>query len=488
MIRIPGQPGRDLCDSHLGLTRRDLLRFGGSAILGLTLDSMFSLKARAAAPTTGGAGWGKAKSIVMVYLQGGPSHLDLWDPKENLPDKMKSPFKDIKTKIPGVHFTEMLPNLAKVNDKLTMIRSMSYTPNGLFNHTAAIYQIMTGYTTDKVSPSGQLEPPSPKDFPNFGSNIIRLKPNTDPVLPFVMLPRPLQESNVVGKGGTAGFLGKGYDPYTLFPDGDDMDMTKMNRVKVDDLKLRPDVFAQRLQRRARLRDSIEDAMPAIEKAVESYNLDEYYDKALNLITNGKAREAFELDREDAKLRERYGMNTFGQSLLLARRLVEAGTRVVEVIWPKVANSDNHSWDMHTGLTDRMKNQAAPMFDKAFANFIEDLESRGLLEETMVVALGEFGRSPEKGVSTSGNSNSSDGRDHWPYCYTAVCAGAGIKRGYVHGESDATGASPKSDPVHPIELLASIYHGFGIDPETIVYNHLNQPRELVKARPVHGIFA
>ncbi len=486
MIRIPGQPGRDLCDSHLGTTRRDLLRFGGSAILGLTLGSMLSLKARAAG--SGGPGWGKAKSVIMVYLQGGPSHLDMWDPKENLPDKMRSPFKDIPTKIPGVHFTEVLPNLAKMNDKLTMIRSMSYTPNGLFNHTAAIYQLMTGYTTDKVSPSGQLEPPSPKDFPNFGSNIIRLKPPTEPVLPFVMLPRPLQESNVVGKGGTAGFLGKGFDPYTLFPDGDDMDMAKMNRVKVDDLKLRPDVFAQRLQRRARLRTSIEEAMPEIDKAVANYNLDEYYDKALNLITNGKAREAFELDREDDKLRERYGMNTFGQSLLLARRLVEAGTRVVEVIWPKVANSDNHSWDMHAGLTDRMKKQAAPMFDQAFANFIEDLDSRGLLAETMVVALGEFGRSPEKGVSTSGNSNSADGRDHWPYCYTAVCAGAGIKRGYVHGESDATGASPKSDAVHPIELLASIYHGFGIDPDTIVYNHLNQPRELVKAHPVSAIFA
>src|SRR3954470_22715117 len=158
MLRIPGQPGRDLCDNHLGVTRRDVLRIGGSAILGLTLGSMFSLRARAGeAPTTAtgkGPGWGKAKSIIMVYLQGGPSHLDLWDPKENLPDKMRSPFKNISTKIPGINFTEILPQLAKVNDKLTMIRSMSYTPVGLFNHTAAIYQIMTGYTTDKVSPSG----------------------------------------------------------------------------------------------------------------------------------------------------------------------------------------------------------------------------------------------------------------------------------------------------------------------------------------------
>ena len=183
------------------------------------------------------------EAVILVYLQGGPSHIDLWDPKPDVPDNVRSVFKSIPTRIPGTHFTELLPKLAKVNDKMTMIRSMSYTPNGLFNHTAAIYQMMTGYTTDKVSPSGQLEPPSPKDFPNFGSNIIRLKPPTEPVLPFVMLPRPLQESNVVGKGGTAGFLGKGYDPYYLYPEGDDMNMSKMDNVKVDDLEMRPDVFA-----------------------------------------------------------------------------------------------------------------------------------------------------------------------------------------------------------------------------------------------------
>jgi uncharacterized protein (DUF1501 family) len=494
MIRIPGQPGRDLCDPHLGVTRRDLIRVGGSALMGLTLGSVFSLQGRAraaaaaAGATKGPAGWGKAKHIVMVYLQGGPSHLDLWDPKENLPDKMSSPFKRIPTKIPGVNFTELLPKLAGINDKFSMIHSMGYTPNGLFNHTAAIYQLMTGYTTDKVSPSGQLEPPNAKDFPNFGSNIIRLKPPTEPVLPFVQLPRPLQESNVIGKGGGAGFLGKAFDPYTLFPEGDDLDMSKMNRVKVDDLKLRPDVFAQRLQRRAHLRDAMEQAMPEIDKAVANYHLDEYYDKALNLIVSGKAREAFEMDRESDKMRERYGMNTFGQSLLLARRLIEAGTRVVEVIWPKVANSDAHSWDMHQGLTTRIKDQAAPMLDKGFSAFLEDLDASGLLDETLIVALGEFGRSPEKGVSTSGNVNSSDGRDHWPYCYTAVVAGAGTKRGYVHGESDATGSSPKSDPVHPTELLATIYNSVGIEPDTIVYNHLNQPRELVKAKPVSALYA
>src|SRR5438477_9385291 len=292
MLVIPGQPGKDLCDRHLGLTRRDLLRVGGSGLLGLTLGKLFDLQARAAdAHQTGGRGWGKAKSVIMVYLQGGPSHLDLWDPKENVPDNVRSPFSNIATRLPGVKFTEVLPKLAAVNDKFTMIRSMSYTPNGLFNHTAAIYQLMTGYTTDKVSPSGQLEPPDPKDFPNFGSQIVRIKPPEVPMLPFVVLPRPLQESNVVGKGGNAGFLGKAYDPYTLFPDGDDLDMTKMNRIKVDDLNLRPDVFAQRLKRRASLRQSIEETMPDIDKAVANYHLDEYYGKALDLITSGKARDA-----------------------------------------------------------------------------------------------------------------------------------------------------------------------------------------------------
>ena len=292
------------------------------------------------------------------------------------PDNVRSVFKPIPTKIPGIQFTEILPKLAQVNDKFTLIRSMSYTPNGLFNHTAAIYQMMTGYTTDKVSPSGQLEPPNPKDFPNFGANLVRLKPTDQPMLPFVMLPRPLQESNVVGKGGTAGFLGRAFDPYTLYPPGDDMDMSKMDRIRIDDLQLQPEVFADRLKRRARLREAIDAGMPAIDKAVASYKLDEYYQQALNLIVSGRAREAFALDQEPAKVRDRYGRNTFGQSCLLARRLVEAGTRVVEVIWPKIANSDNHSWDHHVDLTVRMKTQSGPMLDTGLSALIEDLDCAG----------------------------------------------------------------------------------------------------------------
>ena len=492
MLAIPGFASSDTCD---GVTRRDLLRVGGSSVLGLSLAQVMGMQAAARAnnpapkpgpETTGGKGFGKAKNVILIYLQGGPSQLDLWDPKENVPDAVRSIFKPIATKLPGTNVTELLPKIAQVLDKTTLLRTLSYTPNGLFNHTAAIYQMHTGYTTDKVSPSGQLEPPNAKDYPTLGSNIIKFKPPEVPMLPFVMMPRPLQESNVVGKGGTAGFLGKAYDPYLLYPSGDDNDLSKMERIKVDDLKLRDELSTSRMERRATLRDTVSKGMPEIEQAVSKYELDSYYGKALGLVVSGRAREAFDLTKEDTKLREKYGKNTFGQCCLLARRLVEAGTRFVEVTWPKVANSDNHSWDVHSGLSKRMKDQAAPIFDAGVASLIADLDERGLLSETLVVVVGEFGRSPRRGVSTSGNQNSDDGRDHWPYCYTGLVAGAGVKRGYVHGKSDKTASAPLEFPVHPTELLATIYHSVGIKPDTIVYNHLNQPRELVKGEPVTAI--
>jgi uncharacterized protein (DUF1501 family) len=267
-----------------------------------------------------------------------------------------------------------------------------------------------------------------------------------------------------------------------------MDQGKMDRIKTDDLQLRAELSSSRLERRARLRDTIANGMDDLEKATAKYDLDDYYGKALGLVISGRARDAFDLSKESPATRERYGKNTFGQSCLLARRLVQAGTRFVEVNWPKVANSDNHSWDVHVGLSGRMKNQAAPMLDSALSALIGDLDEQGMLGETLVVAVGEFGRSPQRGVSTSGNTNSDDGRDHWPYCYTAVIAGAGVRRGYVHGKSDKTASAPVEKPVHPTDLLATIYHSVGINPATLVYNHLNQPRELVLGTAISDILS
>ena len=433
-------------------------------------------------------GFGAAKSVILIFLQGGPSHLDLWDPKDDVPDDVRSVFKTIPSRVPGMEVTELLPRLAQVTDKLTFIRSMSYTPVGLFNHTAAHYQMLTGYTADKVSPSGQLEPPSPKDFPNVGCNVIHLRPPEVSTLPLVMLPRPLQESNVIGKAGTAGFLGRAFDPYYLFPPGNDLDNDKLDRIQAGDLGLRPEISSARLERRAALLQRIGARMPAVERAVAGYDLDEYSEQAMELVLSGRAKQAFEIGAESKELRDRYGRTTFGQSCLMARRLVESGTRFVQVNWPKVANSDLHSWDVHKDLYTRMKDLAAPMLDPGLATLIEDLDERGLLDETLVVCVGEFGRSPRKGLSTSGNDNDTGSRDHWPYCFTAVVAGGGMKRGHVHGRSDATASAPLEDPVHPTELLATIYHAVGIRPDTMVMNHLNQPRELVKGAPVLDLFA
>ena len=470
----------------LGPSRRELLRVGGSSLLGLSLADVLRAQALSL-PRFDQPGWGRAKSVILIFLQGGPSHLDLWDPKDGAADDVRSVFKTIKSKVDGMEVTELLPRIAQVTDKLTFIRTMSYSPVGLFNHTAAHYQMLTGYTADKVSPSGQLEPPSPKDFPNVGSNTIRLRPPTEATLPFVMMPRPLQESNVVAKAGTAGFLGREFDPYTLYPSGDDLNETKMDRVSAEDLVLRPELSVARMDRRARLRAAVTGAMPEVERAVAAHDLDSYTQTALELVLSGKARQAFDLESEPVELRDRYGRTTFGQSLLLARRFIEAGTRFVQVNWPKVANSDRHSWDVHKGLEPRMKDDAGPRFDPGFATLIEDMDQKGLLEDTMVVCVGEFGRSPRKGLSTSGNDNDAGGRDHWPYCFTAAVAGAGVKRGHVHGESDATGSAPLHSPVHPTQLLATMYHALGIEPRQMVLNHLGQPRELVKADPVLELF-
>src|SRR3984893_14568775 len=275
MLTIPGRKGC-LCD---GPTRRELLRVGSVGLFGLNLANFFQWqKALGASRLEGAQGFNSAKSVILVFLQGGPSHIDIWDPKPDAPTSVRGEFKPINTNVSGIQLSETMPMLAQQMDKCTLIRSMSYTPNGLFNHTAAIYQMLTGYPADAVSPSGQLEPPTPRDFPTCGSHIARLKPPRVAMLPFVMMPRPLQESNVVGKGGTAGFLGRAYDPYLLYPNGDDIDQNRMDDITIDALQLRPEITADGLTRRSSMRDTIAKGMPAMEKAVAKYDLDEYYGK------------------------------------------------------------------------------------------------------------------------------------------------------------------------------------------------------------------
>jgi len=481
MLHIPGRCGR-LCE---GVTRREFLTVGTVGLFGLRLADFFALQTAQAAARSGlegMKGFGAAKSVILLFLQGGPSHLDIWDPKPDAPSNIRGEFKPISTKVPGIQLSETMPMLAEQVNRYTLIRSMSYTPEGLFNHTAAIYQMLTGFAPDKVSPSGQLEPPSPADFPTAGSHIAKLKPPTEAVLPFVEMPRPLQESSVIGKGGAAGFLGKAYDPYRLYQDPN-------KPIQLDDLTLRREVAPERLTDRFALLKGINESMPDLEKAVKNYALDEYYNKAFDLVLSGKTRDAFDLTKEPDKLRERYGRFTFGQGALLARRLIEAGTRFVQMNWPAVANGNPEvdSWDTHAANFKPLKTLHCPKLDRTVSALLEDLEQRGLLKETLVVAVGEFGRSPRLGVSTSGNTNAPDGRDHWPYCYTALIAGAGIPGGKLYGASDKQGSSPQEKPVHPTDLLATVYFSLGIDPAMEILNHLNQPRELVQGKPLTDLW-
>ena len=485
MLTIPKGWGAN-CD---GVSRRDFLQVGSLGLLGMKLSQIMALQdtaqaAAASAPRFAGAqGFGSAKSVMLIFLQGGPSHIDIWDPKPDAPSNVRGEFKPIKTKVPGIQLSETMPKLGQAIDKCTLIRSMSYTPAGLFNHTAAIYQMLTGYPPDKVSPSGQLEPPSPIDFPTAGSWVSKFLPPTEPVLPFVEMPRPLQESNVIGKGGAAGFIGKEFDPYRLYQDPN-------KPIKLDDLALRKETPEERLQDRFELLKGINGSMKGLEKAVESHALDKYYEKAFDLVLSGKARDAFDLEKESAKTRDRYGRYTFGQGALMSRRLIEAGTRFVQLNWPSVANGnpETDAWDTHAANFGPLKNLHCPKLDQTLSALLEDMSDRGLLDETLVLAVGEFGRSPRLGVSTSGNTNSPDGRDHWPYCYTAMIAGAGIPGGRLYGESDDTASSPKDKPVHPNDLLATVYYALGIDPGQTIHNHLNQPRTLVKGKPIGELWA
>ena len=291
MLNIPGHRAYT-CE---GPTRRELMRIGSIGLMGLSLPHFFLWRDQAKAAEVvnkyaGARGFDSAKSVIMVFLQGGPSHIDIWDPKPDAPANIRGEFKPIKTKIPGTYVSEHMPMMAQHLDKATLIRSMSYTPNGLFNHTAAIYQMLTGYPPDKVSPSGQLEPPSPADFPTAGSHISKMKPPKDPVLPFVELPRPLQESGIIGKGGSAGFLGKAYDPYRMYQD-------PAKPMKIEDLSLRKEVPPERLKDRFELLKGINGSMPELEKALGDYAVDEYYSKAYDLVLSGKARDAMDLEKE-----------------------------------------------------------------------------------------------------------------------------------------------------------------------------------------------
>lgn len=492
MWNIFGPPGR-FCDS---VSRRELLSVGSIPLIGLSLPQWFQRQAVAANDAAGRPpGFGRAKSVIFVYLQGAPSHIDLWDPKPDAPAEIRGEFRPIATAAEGVFLGEVLPKIAQHTDKFTIIRTVGCKPKGLPNHGSAIYMLMTGHDSTNFSPTGLSVPPSRDDLPSVGSVITYNSLLPDDRFSYVAVCGPVKENVIVGVGQGGGLLGAAYDPFTMYDD-------PTQPLKLQTFSLPGDVTLDRLKDRVDLRQFIDQKLSRLQsrpesavrtKPTELLSFDAYYHKALSLVQSSNAVRAFQLEEESPAVRERYGMTRFGQSCLLARRLIEAGTKYVQVTWPARADDEpapgpDGSWDTHRNNFTTLRNDRCPVFDHTFSALMADLHDRGLLDTTMVVAVGEFGRSPKIGAATTNNVGPG-GRDHWPECYSAVVAGAGIQPGRVYGESDRWGAYPKLNPVHPYDLLSTIFHAVGIDPETEYRDNLNRLRRLVDhGEPVLGLYS
>ncbi len=448
--------------------RRHFLTAGAAPLLGLSLAGV---PRAGAAGGKGGAGFGKARSVILLYLQGAPSHIDLWDPKPDAPEGIRGEFKPIATAVPGVRLTEVLPRLARSAKLFALIRSLGVKPQGLANHGASIYTLMTGAGPLNFTTTGLAVPPSREDLPSVGAIAARYRPAGRGRFGFVSVCAPSREGSVTGVGQSAGILGAAHDPFLMHQD-------PMRPLGMESLTLPPDVTLGRLEARVGLRPR--------------GGFGKHHESALALLGSSATGRAFRLADESPAVRGRYGLTRWGQSVLMARRLVEAGTRFVQVNWPAGSDTEpaagpDGSWDTHRNNFPMLRDWRAPVFDQTASALLEDLHLRGLLETTLVLMVGEFGRSPKIGAPTTNNVGPG-GRDHWPNCYTCLIAGGGVRGGAVYGESDKNGAYPAKAPAHPFDVIATVYHALGIDPATQYRDRLDRPRGLVEhGGPILGLF-
>ncbi len=448
-------------------TRRQLLQVGGAGLFGLSLPGFLAAAERSSGRKA------RARAVIFLHQFGGPSQTDTFDMKPAAPDKIRGEFTPIATTVPGIHITERLPRMARVMDRVCIIRSMTHT---MKNHNSATYYSLTGH----APPLDDIRLRDTRDlFPAYGSVVERLAPARAGVPTFVAFPHVLRDGSVT-PGQHASFLGKAYDPLLVTQDPNEDDF------RLPELSLPAGLSLERLENRRELQRLIDGQAELLEFSVRARGIDAAYDKALSMLTSPKVRKAFDLSAEPDGVRERYGRTTYGQSCLLARRLVEAGTRFINVYFAASIGGQSNSggWDTH-GFNKKpmypvLKNYLLPTTDQTLPALLEDLDVRGLLDETLVLWMGEFGRSPK--------INTMAGRDHWPQCYTALLAGGGVKRGFAYGVSDKTGAYPASDPVRPDDLAATVFHLLGIDPKTEVQDALNRPLAISSGNPVMGLIA
>lgn len=445
-------------------SRRQLLErttFGG---LGLSLPALLWAEAQrgAANPRI------RADHLIVVFLDGGPPHLDTWDMKPEAPPEVRGEFQPISSSLPGVPVCELLPNLAPHMHRCALIRSVHHSVNNA--HAMAVYTSLTGHDrgdgTVAVGTSSQ-------DYPAPGAVFSLARPPQRPIVPFVSLPYITKE----GAGGPpqpgffAGLLGKAHDPLFVLNDPNSPNFT------IPELTLSPGVDASRMNQRRSLKDQLDQRLPD-RSSRPALGVAGFQERAFELLSSSVTQQAFQLSQEPDAVRQRYGRNIYGQSVLLARRLIEAGTRAVTIAWAPDANA---TWDTHGNNFKRLRGDLLPQLDMAVSSLFTDLAERGLFERTLVVVMGEFGRTPK--------INAAAGRDHWNFCYSVLLAGGGIQGGALHGGSDKIGAFPAFDPVSPADVIATIYHCLGLSTDFEFRDSLNRPFRLVPwGEPIYSVLA
>jgi Protein of unknown function (DUF1501) len=451
--------GPRLCD---GMTRREWLRIGGLSAFGLSLPTLLS--ARAAGATSG-----KAKACIVLFHLGGPPQHETWDPKPDAPSEIRGEFKPIATAVPGLQVGELMPRTARLMDKICILRGMSTDDNA---HSSSGYWMLTGVPHQPTN-SENSKPGAPNDSPCTAAIVQRLRPGNG--LPAsVVLPEHIWNTGgIVWPGQDAGFLGRSADPWSILCDPNSPNF------EIPGLASPGEVSPLRLRNRLTLLEQVNRSLDAAERGPAVDRFDVRSRQALDLLRAGQARAAFNLDKEPPALRDRYGRNRWGQSVLLARRLVESGVSLVQVNWTRAADDTNDSpaWDTHAKNALRCKTALMPKMDLAYSALLEDLEDRGLLEETLVVWMGEFGRSPK--------INAAGGRDHWGHVFSVALAGGGVRGGQAVGASDAIGGHPREGRVQPQDLTATIFERLGFSPNAEIYDGLGRPLPLSRGEVIRA---
>jgi hypothetical protein len=455
---------RPVCHQRraLALSRRAALRVGGLTGMGLTLPQLLAARARAEA----GKSFGAAQSVIMLYLHGGHPQQETFDPKPHGPSAVRGEFGAIGTTLPGVQFSEVLPLTARIAHKLAIVRSMSHENA---NHVQASLPAQTGHKHPASLESRGDFPPSESDFPPIGAVLDAVRPSAS--LPTWVRVGPLMRRNngTVLHGQLPGFLGAQHASFVV-------DQSLLGE-KVDIEAVRPaaELTAPRLTARRDLLQLIDGQRRIIDASATALHLDQFYGRAFNLLAGPETRKAFDLSSETAQTRARYGATEFGQRCLLARRLAEAGVPMINVSY---CHQPPESWDTHSRHFKTTRQLLAPTFDAAFTALVNDLDERGLLDQTLVIANAEFGRTPA--------INKNAGRDHWPWVYSLSLAGGGTRAGVVHGASDESAAYPTEHPHDPADIAATIYHLLGVPGETVLYDAQRRPHHLVIGRVIEAI--